>query len=304
MLEELRPVRLEVARSPQVGDEWNFQLVRRTGDNIGLPWQQPGSELTQEGAEGWHFARRVRGSPVTRLSLIHNELLGLEAAIADTESGLERSAAAPLITKLQEQLLETSAAAAAAEAAGARGPPGASARNDADASKASTVVFYQSADGQLVFLEPFLTKQLLATHGSWAALPECLTLKSLTAVSHTSVTDDLLHRHRFLAHLAVGGEVIFVDGELEKSGTSYRSEEIHASGLGVHRRGGRGTHSGRRGHRNGYGKQQHSPVENVSKVTEIDKGTLSIPPTVVEGIKTAAEEVIPSPEAQRDGWDD
>merc|ERR1740122_755705 len=82
----------------------------------------------------------------------------------------------------------------------------------------TTVVFYQSQDGQLIFLEPELTKQLLQTHGTWGNLPHGLTLR-LKRVRSEPVSDELQRRHRFLGHLQ-GGEVSFASGTLEDPSSS------------------------------------------------------------------------------------
>jgi len=307
MLDELRPVEFEIVNAPQVGDDWSFQLVRRTGDNIGLPWQQPCSKFTREGVEGWRFARRLRGCPVTRLDRLHRELRGLEAASADPESGLERTVAAPIVSKLQEQLAEVSALAAAMEDTGADRESRATPANNADV---STVVFYQSADGQLIFLEPYLTKKLLAIYGTWAKLPPQLSLKSLTAVHDVSVTDELLRRHRFLSHLAVGGEVTFLDGKVEQRDTdgnrtedsSRRSSQKQYSGF--HRRNGSGAHGSRAGRHGGYSRLEGQSEERKANAADIDHGqSCSFSEGKLGMIPTAEQTCIVADDV-KDAWDD
>lgn len=312
MGEELRPVQLEVVKAPQVGDEWAFQLVRRAGQNIGLPWQQPASGLTQEGVDGWRFARRVRGNPVSRLDLLHREILALEGAREDPDAGLDRAVATRLITKLQEQLVEVTAAAAAFETLGAAATvqPATAAGKIEDV---PTVVFYQSADTQLIFLEPLLTKHLLATYGSWASLPERITLRPLKALRDVSVTEDLQWRHRFLGHLTVGGEVIFVDGTVEVPGADQRADCGKAS-LQQHqkqrqrqalpqqhrRRGGRG---GR-----GISSQQQTghPIKQASDVPEPAMHQSVSPCDGVQGVRQDSDVVAVPADSPPvgDGWDD
>jgi len=207
MLEDLRPVRLELFGAPQPGQSWDFQLVRRSGENVGLPGQRPTSSLPQEGDPGWQFARRVRGDPEARMDFLHQELRAVEAG--DAEACLKSAK-----ELLQKQLTEACAASSVHAAAGANG----SRRTGDDNGQTATVVFYQSTDGQLIFLEPALTKQLLATHGSWGNLPMHICLQPVQAMRDVSVTSDLQWRHRFLDHLATGSDVVFADGLLQIPG--------------------------------------------------------------------------------------
>jgi len=300
MLDELRPVQVEVVRPPRVGDEWSFQLVRRTGENIGLPCQHPPSGFTQEGQEGWRFARKVQGNPVTRLELLHREIHALEKASGDPESGLDRSVAASLILKLQKQLVEVGAAARAATVIEAKSDTG---------SEALTVFFYQSQDSQLIFLEPHLTKRLLAMYGSWGNLPEHVILKPMKAVHDVPINEDLRRRHRFLSHLALGGEVIFADGTIEVQGAlgCQRGDPIRSSSQQCSQVRQRNLRGGRtsRGGRGGYSKQPQSfSPQNVRDAVGVDDIETTAPIVLEQGLQADIEPTAASEDALQDGWDD
>ncbi|CAK9093348.1 unnamed protein product [Durusdinium trenchii] len=101
---------------------------------------------------------------------------------------------------------------------------------------AETLVFYQSSDGQLIFLEPHLMKQLLSSYSTWARLPPSVLLKPLKSMRQEALTDEMKKRqmdrmdlpgewvtddgfevHRFLQHLpsdAAGNLIAFADGEV------------------------------------------------------------------------------------------
>merc|ERR1712032_1189715 len=104
--------------------------------------------------------------------------------------------------QLRAELAPAAAAASFLEASAAS--------DGASADETHCMLFYQSEDAQLMFLEPSLTKQLLAKHGRWGDLPAEVWLH-LQGLRTEILSDDLRQRHRFLAHLLVG-EVIFADG--------------------------------------------------------------------------------------------
>lgn len=261
MLEDLRPVRLELVTAPQPGQSWHFHLVQRSGDNVGLPGQLRIGSLPREGDPGWEFARRVRGNPEARLNFLHQELKGVEAA--DAEPCLKSAQAL-----LQQQLTEALAAARSCEA-----EPGSTAGSDNQ--QVATVVFYQSSDGQLIFLEPSLTKQLLASFGSWGNLPHDIYLEPVKALRDVPVTSDLQWRHRFLEHLVVGGEVVFADGLPEFSGlqNGNRSAEavdktlLHGSSTSSHK----GAARNRAGRAKGKGKGKGSGEKRPAAVDPLEK---------------------------------
>lgn len=197
-------------------------LVRRTGlhylslaDDTLPRGCQP--HLPQEGEPGATFARRIFGDPELYLSHLHEDLRVLESAAASggEEAPLARSA----IEALQTQLVS----------------PGKSTQGLKDASSESssseTLVFYQSSDGQLIFLEPYLMKQLLSEHRNWAHLPSSVTLRPLRTMRQEPLTDQMKQRHRFLAHLpsdAAGNLIAFADGKIE--GDSSRPEPAPGKG--------------------------------------------------------------------------
>ncbi|CAE7896806.1 unnamed protein product [Symbiodinium microadriaticum] len=223
-LEDLRPVRLELQHlpKPEEGGSLVFTLVRRTGlhylslaDDTLPRGCQP--HLPQEGEPGATFARRIFGDPELYLSHLHEDLRVLESAAASggEEAPLARSA----IEALQTQLVS----------------PGKSTQGLKDASSESssseTLVFYQSSDGQLIFLEPYLMKQLLSEHRNWAHLPSSVTLRPLRTMRQEPLTDQMKQRHRFLAHLpsdAAGNLIAFADGKIE--GDSSRPEPAPGKG--------------------------------------------------------------------------
>ncbi|CAE8588510.1 unnamed protein product [Polarella glacialis] len=252
LLEDLRTVRVELQQLPKPGEkpDIEFQLVRRVGDfHVGLPSEGDGCDtgLPCEGAPGWNFARRVRGDPEARLDLLRAELRELEAELALEQSSNNNSSSnnnnskssqdpkvscviaqllSPALTLLRQQLGHAAAAAAVAEAR--RGNSNNNNNNNSSRSTQrqqpaggeqdkQTVVFYQSTDGQLIFLEPWLTKQLLGTYGCWGSLPAKVRLKPLKTLRQEAVTEELKRRHRFLAHLpaeSAGNLVFFADGFL------------------------------------------------------------------------------------------
>lgn len=198
LFSELRPVRLELQTNPAgCLEAWTFKLVRRTGDwHIGLAEDAApaveAAELPKEGSPGWRFARRVQGCPDVRLDFLHAELRAMEGkSLSSDLTSLLR----PAMQQLRQELC--------VPAAPAGGPPSLQAPD--------VVVFYQSDDGQLLFLEPSLTKQLLGRFHSWSALPRTVKLR-LQKLRAETLTDELRRRHRFLKHLR--GQVTFADGQI------------------------------------------------------------------------------------------
>jgi len=189
---ELRPVRFELVKKPELSDRLRFRLVHREGLWVGLPMTRPPqSSLAVEGQPGWLFARRVLGDPAQRLSRLHAECRELEAMPDDRLSCMA-------LAQLRAELAPAAAAASFPDGDGAC------------ADGTHCILFYQSEDAQLIFLEPYLTKQLLAKYGRWADLPEEIWLH-LQGLRTETLSEDLRQRHRFLAHLRIG-EVLFADG--------------------------------------------------------------------------------------------
>jgi hypothetical protein len=70
---------------------------------------------------------------------------------------------------------------------------------------ANEYYFYQSSDGQWLFLHPLLTRILLAHHGTYQALPAWIH-GTLVEVEPQMQTPLLRKRHKFLGHLPLGGD--------------------------------------------------------------------------------------------------
>lgn len=239
--EELRPVVWEIVTPPTIKQTWKFQLVRRAGSSIGHPSQKT-TEFTQEGDPGWQFARRVLADFQAHRERLYDECRLLEK-LGD-EPGV-RSA-----LKLLQNQLEDSATAFVMPKEAA-GKPKVISEDD------KIIVFYQSSDGQLVFLEPSVTKRLLASYGCWADLPWELSLR-IRHVRKETVSDDLRWRHRFLAHLPAG-EILFADGDECLQAAQYEHEEEAEQGSvrGEMKRHGNGKDKGqRKGKNKGKGKGQ------------------------------------------------
>lgn len=207
---DLRPVSFDIVQRPLVGGEWIFVLVRRTGARVGLASQQPmaagaaiePSHLAREGDPGWRYSRRLLGDPKARLERMQAEVKQIE------------NADDPALVSVRDQLQDLVVKAASVVDAPEPLFRGSSADSVNDA---TPMIFYQSEDAQLIFLEPALTKQLLERHGDWGALPQRVVLRRLEGVREELVTEELQWRHRFLSHL-LGSEVIFVGGSVEVDG--------------------------------------------------------------------------------------
>eukprot|EP00421_Protoceratium_reticulatum_P027046 CAMPEP_0168462164 /NCGR_PEP_ID=MMETSP0228-20121227/54379_1 /TAXON_ID=133427 /ORGANISM="Protoceratium reticulatum, Strain CCCM 535 (=CCMP 1889)" /LENGTH=210 /DNA_ID=CAMNT_0008477541 /DNA_START=108 /DNA_END=738 /DNA_ORIENTATION=+ len=72
---DLRPLRLELVRSPEVDTNWQFSLVQREGSWVGPSAQAGGGRrrgvLATEGDPGWRFARQVLADPSAQLARLH-----------------------------------------------------------------------------------------------------------------------------------------------------------------------------------------------------------------------------------------
>jgi hypothetical protein len=75
--------------------------------------------------------------------------------------------------------------------------------------------FYQSSLGANVFLNPLDSRMLLAQFESYAACPPRITFPT-TGYDTATVTDDLRRRVKYLSHLPVGTEVVFVEADLSR----------------------------------------------------------------------------------------
>lgn len=247
LLEDLRPVQLEEVPGIQVGAEGvPFQLVRRVGTFVSLPGQPhppAGKQIASEGEPGWYFSPKVRGDPGKRLDRIHSELRTLEAEFSESRDPVVRRALEHLQDELPKAMREHSGVSQEAAPIASLG------------SDDAVLVFYQIADGRPIFLEPQLTKQLLASFGSWGSLPHSLVLRGVTGVREEMVTKELQRWHRFLAHLPEG-EVAFLEGEVDSPDRTEAPRRVYdetadrpCGGAGAHRgcRKGQGRQRGRGG---------------------------------------------------------
>lgn len=161
------------------------------------------------------------GDPEARLDLLHSELRALEAEAASAgEAGT--GLLEPALALLREELRSTNVAAAAASVA--------EPERMASAGDSDVIVFYQSEDGQLIFPDAALTKQLLGVYGNWSSLPACIKLRPLHALKEERITDWLMKRHKFLGHLpadAAGSLVYFAHGVLDTG--EPKTSSLHQS---------------------------------------------------------------------------
>jgi len=78
---------------------------------------------------------------------------------------------------------------------------------------AQSYYFYQSSLGANVFLNPLDSRILLAQFESYSACPSSITFPT-TGYDSATVTEDLRKRVKYLSHLPVGTEVVFVEADL------------------------------------------------------------------------------------------
>ncbi|CAK9093354.1 unnamed protein product, partial [Durusdinium trenchii] len=220
------------------------------------------------------FARRIFGDVELYLTALHEDLRNLEsmAASSPEEGALLEPAVTALRAKLAEDL---------------RGAEGLKETEDGGA---ETLVFYQSSDGQLIFLEPHLMKQLLSSYSTWARLPPSVLLKPLKSMRQEALTDEMKKRHRFLQHLpsdAAGNLIAFADGEV------LAGDEGKSNGKG---RKGKGRRKPREP-RDGAGRERLESQESKASASfsGADGHTGSEP--------LASPSLAPEPEpAQEDAW--
>ena len=77
-----------------------------------------------------------------------------------------------------------------------------------------TYYFYQAESGLPIFLHPLDIKILLSHFHSYPAFPSEITVR-VEAHSEGTVNDDLRKRWKYLAHLAEGADVVFIEANLE-----------------------------------------------------------------------------------------
>ncbi|CEM34195.1 unnamed protein product [Vitrella brassicaformis CCMP3155] len=97
--------------------------------------------------------------------------------------------------------------------------------------KANGYLFYQTADGQNAFLEPFLTRCLLYEHGDWAHLPPLLRQLTLIGSNEITLNESMRKRYKFLSHLPLSSSIRFLDVDItpllsDKTRTHFRDEFV------------------------------------------------------------------------------
>jgi hypothetical protein len=75
-------------------------------------------------------------------------------------------------------------------------------------------LYYQAATGANVFLHPLDIKILLAHYKSYTAFPNIITIRPEGADEGT-INEDLRRRCKYIAHLQMGTDVVFVEADLE-----------------------------------------------------------------------------------------
>ncbi|KAJ2732810.1 hypothetical protein IW152_003534 [Coemansia sp. BCRC 34962] len=88
--------------------------------------------------------------------------------------------------------------------------------------------FYQADDGQHIYLHPLDIRILAQEHGDFDSLPDTVSVVVKHAVEST-VTDEVRKRFRFLQHLSLRCDVVFIESDLKglvsnKNIDSYRSQ--------------------------------------------------------------------------------
>ncbi|GAA5868539.1 hypothetical protein JCM8547_003179 [Rhodosporidiobolus lusitaniae] len=73
--------------------------------------------------------------------------------------------------------------------------------------------FYQASSGQPIFLSPLDIKALKSHFGTYAAMPDTITV-SVEGADEGSMNDELRRRCKWLSHLPRGSDVVFVEADL------------------------------------------------------------------------------------------
>ncbi|KAJ1813654.1 hypothetical protein LPJ56_005099 [Coemansia sp. RSA 2599] len=74
--------------------------------------------------------------------------------------------------------------------------------------------FYQADDGQHIYMHPLYMRVLAHEYDDYVALPDSLQIK-LRHVVESTIDDEVRHRFRFLDHLSLRCDVVFVEPELK-----------------------------------------------------------------------------------------
>ncbi|KZS96198.1 hypothetical protein SISNIDRAFT_483583 [Sistotremastrum niveocremeum HHB9708] len=78
----------------------------------------------------------------------------------------------------------------------------------------STYYFYQASNGMPIFLHPLDIRILLAHFSSYSAFPTDIVVH-VESFTESTVNEDLRKRCKYLAHLAEGADVLFVEADLQ-----------------------------------------------------------------------------------------
>ncbi|KAJ1966036.1 hypothetical protein GGI12_000354 [Dipsacomyces acuminosporus] len=90
---------------------------------------------------------------------------------------------------------------------------------------------YQADDGQHIYMHPLHMRVLSHEYGGYASLPDQLEIK-LRHLVESTITDEVRHRFRFIDHLSLRCDVVFVEPELKglvssKSLQHFQSQLSH-----------------------------------------------------------------------------
>ncbi|KAK4683693.1 hypothetical protein P7C73_g6539, partial [Tremellales sp. Uapishka_1] len=113
--------------------------------------------------------------------------------------------------------------------------------------------FYQSSLGLPLFLHPLDIRILLSHFKSYTLFPTTLSFTS-TGYDTATITDELRKRYKYLSHLPIGTEVVFIEAELE--------DIVGKDGL----KGFEVALKGRRGRRKEKGKKEDKAKERWEKM--------------------------------------
>ncbi|KAJ1893019.1 hypothetical protein LPJ66_006008 [Kickxella alabastrina] len=83
-----------------------------------------------------------------------------------------------------------------------------------DANEDDFLYFYQADDGQHIYMHPLHMRVLIHQYEDYTALPESLQVKMRHSIEST-ITDEVRQRFKFLDHLSLRCDVVFVEPELK-----------------------------------------------------------------------------------------
>lgn len=85
---------------------------------------------------------------------------------------------------------------------------------DSPTTDSDSYFFYQSSTGAHIFLQPLDIRILKSHFGSYASMPSLLSIP-ISAYDEGSMNEDLRKRCKWLNHIPLGADVVFVEAELE-----------------------------------------------------------------------------------------